>query len=463
MIRVESVAVRSNSANLARPSASLSGPPVFRRIGCGLLLVLFIGAATASGPDWNADTLTGDWGGVRAKLSERGVTLEIALKADVLSNRSGGLDRGTKYMDNWDFKLKADADKLWGWSNTTGYLHVISNHGGKLNGTHVGSFMGVDNIEVNANTTKLFHAWLEKSFLDDKLSFLAGLYPVDSEFYVTDATGVFLHPSGGMAAEVAQTGINGPSIFPTSSFGLRAKWQPTPKFYLQAALVDGVPGDPYNPHGTHIRFNRGDGTLAVVEIGLRPAHPEVLSHLQPDKGVPVEPAVAAHEMADAISKYAVGYWRYTPRFDDLTDVDGLGNPVRRVNRGAYFLAEQSVYRERVDPSQGLALFFRYGVANGDVNTLDYSYSLGLRYRGLLPGRNEDEFGIGLTRGHAGTKFLQAAATPLASAETALEITYRAKITPWLAIQPTVQRIGNPGLTPALGNAWVAGARFEITF
>ena len=408
-----------------------------RRTCCGLLLFLFLSPVSlaAEAPDWNADALTGDWGGVRTDLSGRGVTVEVVLKVDVLSNLSGGIKRGTKYMDNWDFKLGADADKLWGWKNTTAFVQLISNHGGKLNATHVGSFIGVDNIEVNTNTTKWLHAWLERSFFDGKFSLLAGLYPLDSQFYVTDASAVFLHPSAGMAAEVAQTGVNGPSIFPTSSFGFRAMWQPTAKYYFQAALVDGVPGDPNNPHGTHIRFDRGDGTLAIMEAGFRPA---------------VE-----------ISKYAVGYWRYTPRFDDLADTDSLGNPVRRVNRGAYFLAEQTVLREKEDPAQGLALFFRYGVANGDVNTLDYSSSLGLRYKGLLPGRDQDEFGILLTRGHAGAKFMQAAATPLASNETAFEITYRARIASWLAIQPTVQRIVNPGFDPALGDAWIAGARFEI--
>jgi len=404
---------------------------------CGLLLFFLLSPVlpAAEGPEWNADTLTGDWGGIRTKLGGEGVILEVVLKADILSNLSGGIKRGTKYMDNWDVKLLADADKLWGWNNTTAFLQLISNHGGKLNETHVGSFMGVDNIEVNTNTTKLLHAWLERSFFDQKFSVLAGLYPVDSQFYVTDATGVFLHPTGGMAAEVAQTGVNGPSIFPTSSFGFRVMWQPTPKFYFQTALVDGVPGDPNNPHGTHVRFDRGDGTLAIAETGFRPA--------------------------EEISKYAVGTWRYTPRFDDLVDTDASGDPVRRVNRGAYFLSEQTVFREKDDSSQGLALFFRYGVANGDVNVLDYSYSLGLRYKGLLPGRDEDEFGILLTRGHAGAKFRQAAATPLETSETALEITYRAKVIGWLAIQPTLQRIVNPGFDPALGDAWIAGARFEI--
>ncbi len=433
MIRDEMLAVRRDSASRTLSSG-------FRRTCCGLLLFFSLSPLlpAAEGHDWNADTLSGDWGGTRTNLSERrGVAVEIALKADVLSNLSGGLKRGTKYMDNWDVKLLADADKLFGWNDTKAYLQLISNHGGKLNRTHVGSFMGVDNIEVNTNTTKLFHAWLERSFFDEKFSVLAGLYPVDSQFYVTDATAVFLHPTGGMAAEVAQTGVNGPSIFPTSSFGFRATWQPTPKYYLQAALVDGVPGSPNNPHRTHVRFDRGDGTLAIMEAGLRPA--------------------------EAISKYAVGYWRYTPRFDDLVDTDVSGNPARRVNGGVYFLAEQTVFRENDDSAQGLTLFFRYGAANGDVNTLDYSYSLGLRYKGLLPGRDEDEFGIGMTRGHAGAKFIQAAATPLTTNETALEITYRAKVTPWLALQPVLQRVANPGHDPTLRDAWIAGVRFEIAF
>src|SRR5262249_36735719 len=104
---------------------------------------------SADAPDWKKDTLTGDWGGARASLFARGVTLDLVLKADVLSNVAGGIKDGTKYMDNWDVKLRIDAEKLLGWTGTTAYFHVISNHGGKLNANNVGSFMGVDNIEVN--------------------------------------------------------------------------------------------------------------------------------------------------------------------------------------------------------------------------------------------------------------------------------------------------------------------------
>lgn len=422
--------------------------------------MLFSGLAAAlpclaEGPrDWKTDTLTGDWGGARTRWSEAGVDVSIGLRADVLSNRSGGIATGTRYMDHWNVELTADLDKLWGWAGTTAYVEVISNHGGKLNETQVGSFNGIDNIEVGSATTKFFNAWVEKSFAEGRYALLAGLYAVDSEFFVNDATGIFLHPTGGTPGEIAQTGQNGPSVFPTSSVGIRARWTPNPRVYVQAALLDGVPGDPNNPKGTHIRFNRGDGTLLVAEAGLRPA--------EPDEPEPAAGAKAAEPREKPISHFAVGAWRYTPRFDDLIDVDGAGNPLRRHNRGAYFVAEQTVYHEPDHLSQGLALFFRYGVASRDVNPLDYSWTAGVYYKGLLPGRDDDEAGIHFLRSHAGTKFRQATPTDI-DHEDALEITYRAQITPWLAIQPSVQRIWNPGFDPALGNSWIVGGRVEIAF
>jgi hypothetical protein len=39
--------------------------------------------------------------------------------------------------------------------------------------------------------------------------------------------------------------------------------------------------------------------------------------------------------------------------------------------------------------------------------------------------------------------------------------YRAQLHPWLAVQPTVQRIFNPNMDVALQDAWVAGMRLEV--
>jgi len=46
-----------------------------------------------------------------------------------------------------------------------------------------------------------------------------------------------------------------------------------------------------------------------------------------------------------------------------------------------------------------------------------------------------------------------------SAETAVEITYRALLAPGVVVQPVIQRIFNPGLY--LPNTTVAGARLQL--
>ena len=59
--------------------------------------------------------------------------------------------------------------------------------------------------------------------------------------------------------------------------------------------------------------------------------------------------------------------------------------------------------------------------------------------------------------------MQQAGSIFDHSEVALELTYRAPITPWLAIQPDVQYIINPGTDPSIGNALVVGARLEFSF
>jgi hypothetical protein len=115
-------------------------------------------------------------------------------------------------MGHLDLILQFDGEKLFGWRGGSAYLQLISNSGGRVNLNHVGSLMGVDNLEAPVNRTGIFKAWLQQSFLDDKASLRVGLYPIDTEFYVTDSSAVFLHPSFGMAAEVASFGSSGRSV-----------------------------------------------------------------------------------------------------------------------------------------------------------------------------------------------------------------------------------------------------------
>ena len=379
----------------------------------------------------------------------------------MLANISGGIQRGTAWLGYTEARIGLDLEKLAGWNDTTAYIHYHSQLGSKFNTNYVGAFMGVDNIEASTNTAQFYHAWIQKSFLDDSLSVLTGLYPIDSEFYVTDTSGVFIQPPYGMANEVAQSGQNGPPVYPVGALAVRVKYTtPGKNFYAQYALTDGVPGDPNNPHGTHIQLNKGDGTLSIMEFGYTPQTGEPpFEAAKP--GELVEPKLKVHEEHESFNKTAIGFWRYTSRFDDLTDLDAFGNPLRRTSQGAYFLAERTLLAEKDHPAQGLSGFVRFGTASPDIYQADWTGSLGLRYHGLISGRDDDIAGIAVTFNHASNKYQRL--NNADSSETDVEITYRAQIKQWLALQPTVQYILNPNMDPNIQNVWVVGARAEINF
>lgn len=386
----------------------------------------------------------------QALSSDDGIAFSLLYRADVLATLSGGLKRGTTALGNLDAKFDFDLDRLVGWEGVTVGLHGIASHGGKPNANHVGSSQGVDNIEVDTNTAKLFQAWIQKSWRDDKASLLFGLYDLNSEFYVSHSTGIFLHPSPGIGSELAQTGLNGPSVFPTSSVALRARYRPTSETYLQAVVLDGVPGDPDNPRGTHIQFNDGDGTLRVVEVGY----------------IPDKSAEWDQSGLSPTDKYAIGAWGYTARFEDLMDVDGAGDPLmRKGNSGFYVLAERTLYRKKQNVSSHVDGFIRYGRANPDFNQLSSYFQTGLVFSGMLAGRSEDQFAVSYSTARTGNKYRLAASKAGAEAtshESVWEATYRAHVASWLSMQPNVQYVINPGTDAQIKNATVLGIRFEMS-
>lgn len=406
-----------------------------------LLFILSIASLSAaaeedSAPNWRSDTLTGDWNGLRGKLYKAGVDVGITHKSDWLAIVSGGLQRGSAWLGHSEIRANFDLEKLLGWDSTSAYFHYHSDLGSKFNAHYIGSVVGLDNIEVSTNTTQFYQAWVEKNFLADKLSLLFGLYVVDSEFYVTETSSLFLQPPYGMANELALTGINGPPIFPVGAIAMRIKaLSPNKEFYVQGVVADGVPGDPSNPRGTHIKLGRGDGSLSIVELGY-------------------SPAIDENEDTENFNKTAIGFWRYTAKFDSI---DGLGD--RGKSQGAYVFSEHSYLHETGSKTQGLAGFVRFGVASENVNILDWSGSLGARYRGIISGRDDDLVGLAITINHAGKDYRNTG--NFKRQETELELTYRAQIKPWLAIQPTIQGILNPGLDSNIKDAWIVGTRVEL--
>ncbi|MDP2826783.1 MAG: carbohydrate porin [Sulfuritalea sp.] len=421
-------------------------------------------AADESAPEYAISTLTGDWGGARSELWQQGIALEAGLKFDSLRNRGGTRD-GSQTVSHLEFKLRADLEKLLGWSNAVAYINSDTDTGAGINARRTGSLMGVSNIEVPLPTTRLFHAWMQKGFLDDRFSVLAGIYPIDSEFFAMDSAATLLHPAYGTPADLALT--NAPSIFNNAAFGVRAKWLSADReLYAMGALMDGIPNDPARPKATAVRFAKGDGAFVIGEIGWMPLERgHTFEPVDPSE-VRQTPALVAHEKYGGLSKYALGFWRYGNRVADQLDVDAGNNPLQRRSQGGYVLAERTLFSLGGDAGRDVAAFGRYSFSSGDSTSIDRMWNLGLRLRGPFASRSDDSLAIGWTRSRLAPKWraAQAAAgVDTASAEEALELTWRAALMPWLALQPNLQHIRHPGGAAAARHATLVGARIEIVF
>jgi porin len=438
-----------------------------RRLGGGfsalaavLFLLLPASAPAGSVLDWlnNRETLSGDWGGGGAELAERGIDLEAVYTGEVFANVLGGVHREAVYLDNIDLTLTADAEKLVGWPGVTLFLYGLGNHGENPS-ANVGDAQGVSNIAA-PTTWKLYEAWIQQNLVGEQLSLLAGLYDLNSEFDVLDSANLFLNSSHGIDITFSQSGENGPSIFPVTSLGVRAKWEPQSSFYLQTVLLDGVPGDPDNPHGTQIILKGGDGLLSTTEVGYLYTPGFKASSNRQERY-----RLGRSEEPDYAGKAALGAWIYTSRFETIRQDPDSGVD-RQLSYGLYLIGEYQVYREPGDPVQGLTAFARLGWADPQVNRFDFYAGWGLVYAGLLPGREDDSVGVAVAAAFNGSDYESVAAAngaPAKDAEWNLEATYHARIFPWLDLQPDLQYVIHPDTDPSIPDALALDLRVEISF
>lgn len=397
-----------------------------------LLFTALLGLLPGLAPTWSA-----------AQLNEQdGVSLELAYTSDFFANAAGGVEKGAVYLDNVDLTGTFDLQRLAGWRGATAFLYVLGNRGSSPSDL-VGDMQGVSNMDA-PDTWKLYEAWIEQALAGDRLFVKAGLYDLNSEFDVIGSGGLFLNSSHGIGPDFAQTGVNGPSIFPTTSLAVRVRARPTEALCLQVVVLDAVSGNPDDPFGTHVILDSGEGALVAAEVAVLSRDDEGL-----DGG-----------------KLSVGGFWYSAPTEVFSQAAGSGTAgVMRSNRGVYVLMDQPLFREFGEREQGLNGFVRVGIADSRVNQVGSYVGAGLVYTGLVPGRDEDQLGFALATARNGAEFRASerlAGNLFEGSETALELTY-ALAGEWFTVQPDVQYIINPGTDPGLDNAVAFGLRVGVSF
>ncbi len=384
----------------------------------------------------------------RSTLEDHGITLEAVFIQDFISNHGGGMKRAgadidgiMESMSHIDLTMEIDTEKAGLWKNGTIFSYAFYHDGANPTTDFIGDLQVADNYMAD-DGLKLYELWYEHTFdlFGTELSLLAGLHDLNGEFCVTDYGLLFVQSSFGFNNEISNN--IAVANYPVAALGFRLRWDITDSFFYRGEISDGDPGRD-NCGLRHVNLGNKDGFVTFHEMVYH------FGEMEDSKSMP--------------GTYKFGWWYHSDEFDDVRDTDANGDAIVHAdNYGLYFIADQMLFPGEGDT--GLGAFFQIGGVPDDRNQVDFYVGGGFHYKGIIPSREEDVLGLAVA--HAQISEDQRDADNAEEYvtndhETVVELTYKAQVFPWLAVQPGVQYIANPGAVDEYDDAVVSIMRFQV--
>jgi porin len=380
-------------------------------------------------------------------VSSLGLSFPVSYKGEVLGNPVGGYRQGAIYDGLLEAGVTVDLGKLANWQGATLTVDGIYPHGSSLTRNDVRDFNVLSNIDALHNP-RLYEAWLEQDLEGGRFSIRAGQVPIDTEFFISTNGALFINSAFGVLPSVSQN-VN-VAVYPVAAPGVRLRLTPSDSWSVQGGVFDGNVGDLHTTNRNGLRFdlNGRDGAFAIGELAYT-LHPP-----------PAAPADGKQTPAPVLSgTYKLGGFYDTNEYAG----DTTGRPEHGDYAG-YVIMDQNVWHPTESPAEGLQTFGRASVAPRDRNQVEFYTDGGLDYTGLIPGRDADVLGLGLSYTRMSGDLRNAQGNPYPNHyEGIVELTYEAVLTPWINLQPDLQYIVNPGALGAQADALVLGLRFNMTF
>ena len=203
-------------------------------------------------------------------FESKGVKFTLTYVADGLANLAGGLRRGAIYEGRLNAAIDLDLAKLLGAPGLTFHANAFESHGPRLSAQYIGNVMPVSSIEELA-TTRLYEAWFEQNFWNDKFSIRAGQLAADAEFITAQYTDPFMASTYGWPAITSLNLPSGGPSPPLAAMGVRIKAILNDNITFLAGVFDGNaagPGtdDPESRDRYGINFRVNDPPFAISEV-----------------------------------------------------------------------------------------------------------------------------------------------------------------------------------------------------
>lgn len=429
-------------ANTAEPAPTESEPEQVRT-----------GPAMTSG-------VFGDWGGVRTKLFDKGLDLQLGYGSEVATNFRGGSRHDVTDIGQVIAGVGIDFDKLAGIEGGTGKVSLFYRHGPSLSLTaNLGVLQQVQEAYGRGEIVRLVEAWYQQSFAGDRFRLKVGRMPVNGDFasFACDFQNLSFcaSPQGNFPS-----GITYWFSAPSSNWGAIARYNLGRKrasgyFQIGAYQVNPKNIDPTD--GFRLSFSGGTGVLIPFEAALTPTLG-----------------------GDRPGYYKIGGWIETSRADDLVrDRDGQltilsGQPADRFRgrHGVYLeIAQQLTPSPEGLDRKGLSVFANATFLDKKSSFIDNQLEAGLTQTGTFAGRPHDQVAIAVARMHVNSRLDETERIEVGrgllpgvrNAEYLIEADYRLVPTTGVKISPNMQWSINPGAMQSARNVLVGGIKSSISF
>jgi porin len=455
-------------------------------IGAGLLLVTapviaqpYATPATWGGDLWSRPRLTGDWGGLRDELAAKGVVIDVDLLVTPMDVLSGGKSTGGDTWGNADYTLNVDTEKAGLWPGGFLRIQVDSSFGTAVSNS--GAIVPINTATLipapNDRTTTLMNATFMQ-FLSEKFGLVLGKFNTfaagEQEFY-GDYNTQFLNAAFNFPMTLEQV--------PVSAFGGGVIALPTPDITL-SVLALGSDGTPTN-NNVGDSFDSGTMVVGSAQVTIRPFG--LVGHQNFGFSWNNQERFSLEQ--DPSNLALILLQNQFPRLENPGPIldailtrffPGLTVPTVPANRegsswSVSYAFDQYLWQPAGDPKHGIGVFFSAGASDGNPNPIKYAFLAGLGGKGMVPGRLNDTFGLGVARTQFSSAFLPFLRERLdlgLEHEDSFEAFYNLAITGWLSVTADLQVV-DPGLKKALpvsglqllnvDTATIAGLRFRVRF
>jgi porin len=401
---------------------------------------------TLSGPDSHETGqgphghLFGDWGGERTRLLERGVSFDFQYVSDSLWNLKSEQQERFSSWNRFRGTVDVDLGTLMGQHGMYFHATALWQGGGNL-GTYLGLLTNPSGM-ASANTCRLDSWWIEKRWLNERLTARAGQF-AGQDFYGAQhyAASFIFEPMGYALGNLSTTTE---SFDPPSTPALEVRTVPIHNFYVKSMVLAAV-HSPFsqNPTGLVPQFN---GTpVSVSEIGLTPGKKAS--------------SVRAFDSVDSRKGYS-GLYQFGAAYNPGTFSGPAGTPPRSGNYLLYWMASQALWRMDAKGARGLDGTFAYDWSSSDLNRNNSQLTAGARFNEPLPLRIHNTMSLGYVRSNLSLRFFPPG-TPSWKTEQGIEFNSLLDVAPMLLLQPAIQYYANVG--GGLQRAVVFGFRTKVEF